>query len=115
MKCTNDLGDTYSSFPIKFSHGRYTVELLIEYGIPFLVDKIEIIDDARYPYRENGISFMMNFKGLEYNVPLCKIESDENDPLTGNNDMAVTSKMLRNYGETLFFPAVPMEMLSTDA
>jgi len=58
--------------------------LLIEYGIPFLVDKIEIIDDARYNYKENGISFLMNFKGLDYNVPLCKIEPDEDDPLTGN-------------------------------
>ena len=53
--------------------------------IPFLVDKIEVFDDYRYAYRQNGISFRINFKGLNYEVPDCKIhEGNGSYPVTGN-------------------------------
>jgi hypothetical protein len=81
---------------------------------------VEVIDDNdRFVYRENGISFILHFTGLDYEVPLCDIgpstfSEDWPYPLSGNTDMKSNPKVIRTFGETLFFETVPMEMLNTD-
>jgi hypothetical protein len=45
-------------------------------------------------------------------MPQCFLTSGVNTPLTGNN-IAFKAETLQNYGSTLMFEPVPMEMLYT--
>lgn len=75
-----------------------------------------MIADGRYAYPENGISFTLHFVGVDYDIAECRIEPSQGEyPLTGNFDMAANVTILKNYGESLFFPVVPLEMVNTDA
>jgi hypothetical protein len=60
----------------------------------------------------------MQTTGLDWGMKPCVIESatpsDGVIALTGNFDMAPNVTILRDYGNSLFFPVVPLEMLHTD-
>jgi hypothetical protein len=80
-----------------------------------LVDNIEVFTDDRFPYRENGISFIIHFTGIDYEVPLCTIKPSSGEyPLTGGDNQVQNSAVIRPFAESLFFEVVPMEMLNTD-
>lgn len=53
------------------------------------MDNFEVVTDNRFDYRENGISFLLHFHGIDYEVPECTIEpcADCETPLTGESDM----------------------------
>lgn len=34
---------------------------------------MEVVTDGRYAYPENGVSYLLHFYGLDYEVPLCTI------------------------------------------
>lgn len=54
--------------------------------MPFLAEKIKVHYDYRFEYPENGLSFVIEFIGLDYEVPLCTVgPSNGSYPLTGNN------------------------------
>lgn len=84
--------------------------------IPFLMDKVRVYADNRYTYPENGISFIVHFSGIAFSPAACTIQPSQGSyPLTGNTDMRANVTILRNYGESTFFEAVPLEMLSHDS
>lgn len=84
--------------------------------MPFLADTVELIDDSRYTYRANGISYLIHFHGLDYDVNNCEIVAGSGDyPLTGNSDLESNSTVIQTYGDSLFFPVIPMEFLAHDA
>lgn len=116
ISCSDEFGEVYTTRDIEFDAHIVNIQHILN-DIPMLVDNVELIDDGRYGYRENGISFIAHFHGVDYEVPECSIQpSDENEyPLTGNDDMKQNITILRSYAESLFFPVVPMEMLNTDS
>lgn len=60
----------------------------------------------------------MQTTGLDWGMKPCVIEpvtGTDAVPLTGNFDMAPNVTILRDYGNSLFFPVVPLEMLHTDS
>jgi hypothetical protein len=74
-----------------------------------------VFEDDRFSYRENGISFLLHFTGIDYEVPLCTIAPSTGEyPLTGGDGQTQNSAVIRPFGETLFFEVIPMEMLNTD-
>lgn len=115
VTCTDSFGAQHTSMEINYNESNdYKRRKLMT--IPMLNEKIQIISDYRYDYTSNGISYMILFDGLDYDPPLCKIQpSSGTSPLSGNHDMQGNVTMIRHYGESLFFPVVPMEMLRTDA
>lgn len=80
-----------------------------------MLDKVEVIWDYRFPHWENGISYLLWFHGVDYEIPACEIIPSGDNALTGNHDMAQNVTVMRPYGESLFFETIPMEMLHTDA
>lgn len=114
ITCTDKFNKQYESTPMKFDTWNGGIEKNLQ-SIPFLVDKVEIQSDNRYAYRQNGISFYAIFRGLDYDPPLCQISPGGDWPLTGNDDMRANSTVMRAYGESIFYPAIPLEMLKTDA
>lgn len=114
ITCTDSFNKQYESMPIKFNDWNGGIEKAMQ-AIPFLVDNVEIVSDGRYHYRQNGISFYAIFRGLDYNPPLCTIAPGGDWPLTGGEDMAANSTVVREYGESIFYPAIPLEMLRSDA
>jgi hypothetical protein len=81
----------------------------------FLNDNIEVIADNRFHYKENSISFMLHFVGLDYEAPLCTIASGVDEPLVGNTDLHANVTNIRHFNETIFFEVVPLEFLLSDA
>lgn len=116
ISCSDEFGEVYTTRDIEFDAHIVNIQHILN-DIPMLVDNVELIDDGRYEYRENGISFIAHFHGVDYEVPECSIQpSDENEyPLTGNDDMKQNITILRSYAESLFFSVIPMEMLNTDS
>jgi hypothetical protein len=84
-----------------------------------MVENFEIYDDGEFAHRENGISFILHFTGLDYEVPECSIapspNTGDNWPLTGNTDMTPSVEILKTFGESIFMPVIPFYQLHADA
>jgi hypothetical protein len=65
-----------------------------------------------YGYKENGISFFVDFIGLNYDVKELEVISSEDQPLTGKN-LTFNVTTLRKYSSNLFYGPIPFEMLKT--
>jgi len=114
VTCTDNFNAAYTSVEIDYASNANTIEYKLQ-SIPFLVDNIEVVDDGRFAYAENGISFIIHFTGLDYEVPLCSIAPSSGEyPLTGGDAQTQNVSMIRPFGESLFFEVIPMEMLNTD-
>jgi hypothetical protein len=55
-----------------------------------------------YGYKENGISFFVDFIGLNYDVKELEVISSEDQPLTGKN-LTFNVTTLRKYSSNLFY------------
>lgn len=81
----------------------------------FLIDSVTVIKDGRYDFPDNGISYLLHFFNLDYEVPKCTIAGSGEYPLSGGAQMYTNNTVLRTYGESLFFDTVPLDMLKADA
>lgn len=88
LTCTDFEGRSYTSVDIPYNAHLNTIETSIFSSMSFLMDNVEVINDSRFAYRENGISFLLHFIGLDYEVPECSIAPSGDVPLTGEMDMA---------------------------
>lgn len=80
-----------------------------------MADKVKVYADYRYQYPENGLSFKLDFVGLDYEVPLCSVAAGSGlYPITGNN-LVSNVTLLRSYGQSLLFEPVPLEFLTSDS
>jgi len=109
-------GTTYTSEDISFDKGAHDTWYALQRSMAMMADTMEVLDDYRYDYKENGVSYMIHFYGFNEEIDSCEMIPGSGDyPITGNDDLADNSTVLRSYGESLFFPTIPMEMLRTDA
>ena len=77
-----------------------------------MYDKIKFTEAGLYTNKENGISYYVDFEGLNYDVKELEIVPDETQPLTGTNlTFNITTE--RNYSSNLFYQPIPFEMLKT--
>jgi hypothetical protein len=49
----------------------------------FLIDSVTVIPDNRYAFPDNGISYILHFFNIDYEVPLCTIAGSGEWPLSG--------------------------------
>jgi len=85
----------------------------IEY-FPHLRYKTDVQESYTHMYRENGVEFIMIFKGYKGDVPKCTIKSDTTTPIAGGTNIVYTVETIRTHGTNLFFEPIPMEMMYTD-
>jgi len=58
---------------------------MITNTIPFLADKVEVMNSYKYDYFENGVSWILKFSGIQGDVPACVIKSGVNTTLVGTS------------------------------
>jgi hypothetical protein len=84
-------------------------------SIPFLVDKVQVHSDYRYGYPENGLSFLLQFTGLDYTAPMCSIVAGSGlYPLTGSQ-LVDNNTLIQTYGNSVFFEPITLDFLTSDA
>lgn len=117
IQCYNPLsGAYYTSEDIEFDASLSDTQYALQRSMPFMADTMEVLEDNRFDYRQNGISYMIHFHGLAVDIDNCEMVEGSGDyPITGNADLADNTTVLRHYAESLFFTTIPMEMLRTDA
>lgn len=84
IACTDSYGIVHRTNEMPYDTGLIYVMLEMEKTIPFLIDNIDLYYDYRFAKNGDGISFLIRFTGLYYEVPLCSIESGFETLLTGN-------------------------------
>ena len=115
IKCTDTNGNQWSTTDIQYNTSPMWIENTITSSIPFLIDKTKVVADNRYQYPENGLSFMLKFDGLDYDVPQCTLDYGTGKyPLTGST-LTSNCTTLSHYGSSLMFEPVPLEFLTSDA
>lgn len=115
ITCEDNQGFVYTSDEIQSTYNVDQIERTMMLSMGMMVENINVITDYRFAYPENGISFLIHFYGLDYEVPLCQIVPSGDYPLSGNYDAAANSEVVQIYGESLFFPVIPLEQLHSDA
>lgn len=112
VKCTNKDGVVSYSKDIKTTDNFIFVKSNIEQGCEGLLDKLVIKSANLYPYSANGLSFYVDFDGVNYDPAPFEILSSDVTPLTGDDiKFNVTTPV--PFGQTLFYDPVPFEFLKT--
>jgi hypothetical protein len=115
VQCMDSSNIVYTSRDINYNAGPFWIGKAIMESIPFLVDKVEVHSDYRYGYPENGLSFLLEFTGLNYNVPLCSIVAGSGlYPLTGSQ-LVDNNTLIQTYGNSVFFEPITLDFLTSDA
>lgn len=114
IECPDEAGTVYAIKPRTYHTSSDTIRMdFIDY-IPHLRYKTDVIRRANFEYTENGVEFLLTFKGYRGDVPQCTIKSDTTTPITGGANLQFISETIREHGTNLFFSPIPMEMLVTD-
>lgn len=115
VQCTDSKNIAYTSKDINYNTSPYWIGKAIMDSIPFLIDKVRVDYDYRYSYWENGLSFLITFIGLDYDVPLCSIVAGSGlYPLTGTL-LIDNNTIVQSYGGSVFFEPITLDFLSSDA
>lgn len=77
-----------------------------------MYDKIKFTEAGKFTNKENGISFNVDFEGLNYDVKNLEVIPSEIEPITGTN-LTFNVTTTRNYSSNLFYQPIPFEMLKT--
>jgi hypothetical protein len=111
ITCQDENAIDWTTEDIWFSWGEATVQKLITSSIPFLADKIEVLRTNKYPYVQNGVEYVINFRDVLADVPQCTIQTSTGEnPLTGENPTYVATTT-HDYGTNLYFEPIPLEMM----
>ena len=117
ITCTGPSGAPVISSDIKYDSNPVWIANALHKSIPFLTDKVEVLYDYKYAHWENGVSFILHFIGLDYAPPLCQIHPSYSnvEPLTGNEPVIATTKVVQEFGQTILFEPITLDFLTSDA
>lgn len=109
LSCAGPSGVAITSDSIHWNSDAHTIKTTLEQSIPFLMGKINVEFDKRYRNRKNGLSFYVQFDGLNYQ-PECDIQPSSRNPLKYNRATKSVNN-IRNYAESLYFEPIPIAFL----
>lgn len=89
---------------ISFNYWNIGIQGMIEASMPFLRDRIRVIDMNVYGqrYRENARKLAIVFEGMDIDMPQCYLTSGVEEPISGSNPR-FEAETLNEFGENLFF------------
>lgn len=64
IQCKDSKGVEYKTPEMKFNSHSSTVQNHILNSIPFLTERVEVINIKKYAYLENGVEMLLYFRGL---------------------------------------------------
>ena len=81
--------------------------------MPFAVFKALTRESGDIEYRENGVQFIVDFKGVHGEVGQCEILDGESEPISGDN-VQTTVGIKSSYGIDRNWDVIPYEFLQAD-
>jgi len=112
FKCTSKTGAISYSDEMDYNIHAMWAEERVFSGCSQVFNKLTFTEGHKYGYKENGVSFYVDFGGLNYDVKELEVVPSDTQPITGTNlTFNVTS--LRKYSTNLFYGPIPFEMLKT--
>lgn len=110
IKCID--GEGYQSMSSEFDHdlSAWWVEHNLQWSCHGLRDKVEVWEDNKFAYPENGRAFWIRYYGLNENVGQAEIMSAEITPL-GGDDLEFFSETTHPFNTNLLYEPIPFEML----
>jgi hypothetical protein len=83
-------------------------------SVPMLGDNMWLYESSSSDvYHQNAYSLVIDFHDYDKEPPLCTIQSGTTTVATGGPGLAFESEVLAEYGKTLWWETVPLEMLRT--
>jgi len=83
-------------------------------SVPMLGDNMWLYESSSSDvYHQNYYSLVIDFHDYDKEPPLCTIQSGTVTVMTGGPGLAFKSEVLSEYGKTLWWDSVPLEMLRT--
>jgi hypothetical protein len=103
--------------PISLGAGPSDIEYYLIEAMPYLAFKIRVTKPRTgYASEQNGIKVLIHFRDFEMDMPQCYIQSAEGDHTIDPLALPVfNSTTFREFGKSLWFEPVPLEMLYTPA
>lgn len=118
IACSNADDSEFVSREFHIWYDPYLIAMNLFWDIPHLQFKVNVKNTGKYEYRENGLSFQLEFTDMHADPSQCEIRSGTTTPLTGGSStdpLALSSTTTRPYGQNLMFEPVPLEMIFHDA
>lgn len=113
IQCTDELGNKFTTGDIAYNTNQVWVQNMITNSIPFLADKVEVMNSYKYDYFENGVSWILKFSGVKGDVAPCIIQSGVNTTLVGTS-VTYNQNITKPFNKTLLFEPIPFEFLSSN-
>ena len=103
--------------PIPIGASANDIEHYLITAMPYLAFKTRVTKPRTgYASQENGIKILIHFRDFDMDMPQCYIQSAEGDHAIVEEAMPVfDSTTFREFGKSLWFEPVPLEMLYTPA
>lgn len=98
IRCPDWEGTEHVTSEVSWDQWEAGIENTLNNEIPHLSFNIDVTTVREFTYRDNGISFVINFWGYEADVPQCSIESGEESPMTGDEGLVFNSTTIVEYG-----------------
>lgn len=74
LQCYSPLSGTYyTSEDIQYDTGAHNTWYALQRSMAMMADTMEVLDDYRYDYKENGVSYMIHFYGLAVDIDNCQM------------------------------------------
>lgn len=81
ITCTDPDGTEWTSGDIRYDWHQIWIANQLSRSIPFMSNRIEVINESDYYYRQNGVTMKIIMKGLDYGPAPCSIQSSTDDPI----------------------------------
>lgn len=100
---------------LEWWRGERDIERYLSEDIPFLASRVYVRGIwTENGYFQNARKFAIQFLGIHQDMPQCFLSSGQTDPLEGANPVLL-ARTTMEYGQSLLFEPIPMEMLYTAA
>lgn len=107
VACTID-GGLYTTDAMDYDIWSGSIAVLMYNAMPNMRDSVKVRNTYKYPYKVNGLQYMLEFNGLEENIPQCIIQSDTETPLTGADPLGFEGTTQRDFGQNMFYEPIPL-------
>lgn len=120
IKCTDSVHGPYETKEWNVENAQaWDIERYLQTQIPNLSFKVQVRNARKHIHRNNGFAIMLNFFGNDGDAPSCEFVSSTGTepgtaPLEGDN-IVLSTEIVREYGENIFYEPIPMELLFTNA
>lgn len=110
IQCVDSDGYSSNSWEFDYDVSRWHLQHWLQMSCHGLRDKVEVWEDTKYAYYENGRAFFLRYYGKNENVGQATIMSGEVTPL-GGDFISYHWNTTYQFSSNLLYEPIPFEML----